>query len=1190
VADQTGCLDWSEYTACAEGFCEDEFVCGGCVNPCTMGASECVLASGMIRYCEPNQHGCLVWGGYSGCEDGFCENETTCGTCQNACSPEGAIACADGDYRICIADDNGCLIWGPDQACDQGACASTELCLECFDLDQDGHNAVGAACPAGDDNCDDDPGNWTASGCANCVDNDGDLYGADCDIGPDWDDEDDSVWGPYPFCGDGDVDPGEACDDGANVDNDGCSGECDVESGYICQGEPSDCTYEDAVVIYVDDDAPAGGDGTRWNRAFDHLSLGLTAAANALNTYSRVEIWVGQGTYSPYPEQRASAFDLMDNLSLYGGFDGNMHHSLSQRDWEQYPTILSGDIGTQGLQDDNVYHVLRANGVNNNCSLDGFSIRDGYAEDNNDELGRSGAGLLSENSQLTLRECTFTGNLAGLSGGGVHNISGNLSLTNCTFTDNSGAGGGISNLNGAVNVTNCTFSDNHSDTNGGGASSINGELNMTDCSFTDNDSDDNGGGIFTTSGNLNLENCSFLRNETNSYASFGGGVYSNNSYIDLAECTFTSNETRGRGAGIYAENGTLDISDCQFNSNKISCWSDDFCTGAGICRLDGSLVVSDSSLHGNQITRGSTTTKRGGGLYMANGTAELHSTDFQANHMLATLPSGNQEYTGSGGGLYAAADSEISLFDCTFTNNNAVDGGGIYLFVDTNLEAHGCSFTGNRADPNGFDGRGGAIYHYHGSQLITGCLFENNSSTGIGGAVYIFFGRSTHIRNKFVANHSQLRGGAIYSWRIEADYSGPEIINCLFSGNSVTSSRGGGIYFSETTPLLTNCLFSANSASVSGGGVYLTESNAILTNCTFSRNTADIGCGLFADNSTATIENSIFWNASDGLLISGTVAEDISVSYSCVDGGYTGEGNIDFCEPAFIDEDGPDDPTGEVTPGDRGETPSAAKGENRLTAFYDSADMIGILYHLGPKGQLYFMDFDSGGWEPDGDPCPGTPPYDLAGWYDPDTDTWGMVAVDGKGALWHSTDEWYQITDPLGPKGQYALAAFYDNAFGDAVISIMDPGGSLYLYNGDGWDAISDDACPGKGPFDLTVFYDYSDDLYWTSVVDSTGKAFDFFMGEWVGSGTPIKADGPFRISAFHDIIADIYIFYLLDGDGVLFVWDGDDWENTGAECPGKAPFDLDAFYDPDADAYFILAINSTGKVYQFTGEDWEQY
>jgi predicted outer membrane repeat protein len=912
VADQRGCLDWSGYTACPEGFCDDEFVCGGCTNQCSSGESECVLASGMIRHCEQDQHGCLVWSGYAACEDGFCENETTCGTCDNACSPEGAISCANGDYRTCITDDDGCLIWGPDQVCDQGACASTELCLECFDLDEDGHNAVAAACPAADDNCDDDPGNWTTSGCANCVDNDGDLYGTDCDIGPDWDDEDDSVWGPFPFCGDGDVDPGEACDDGDNDDNDGCSGECDVESGYICQGQPSDCIYEDAVVIYVDDDAPAGGDGTRWSRAINRLSLGLTAAVNALDTYSRVEIWVGQGTYYPYPEQRATAFDLMDNLSLYGGFDGNLHHSLSQRDWEQYPTILSGDIGTRGLQDDNVYHVLRANGISGNCILDGFTIRDGYAEENNDELGLSGAGLLSEDSQLTLRDCTFTSNQAGLSGGGAHIINGYLSMTNCTFTGNAGEGGGLSNLNGAVNLTNCTFSNNHSDTNGGAASNINGGLNMTDCSFTDNDSDDNGGGIYTTSGNLNLTNCSFLRNETNSYGSFGGGVYSNNSYIDLVECTFTSNETRGRGAGIYAENGTVDISNCQFNSNEISCWSDDFCSGAGICRLDGSLVVSDSSLHGNQITRGSSTTKWGGGLYIENGTAELHSTDFQANHMLVTLPSGNQEYTGKGGGIYAAANSEISLFECTFTNNNAVDGGGIYLFVDANLEAHDCTFTGNRADPDDFDGRGGAIHQYWGSQFIADCIFENNSSTATGGAVYITHGSSTHLRNKFIANHSSLRGGAIYAWQIPADYSGPELINCLFSGNSAASSRGGAIYFSETIPSLANCLFSSNSTSVSGGGVYLTESDATLVNCTFSRNTADIGCGLFADNSTATIENSIFWNASDGLQISGTVAEDISVTYSCVDGGYTGEGNVDFCEPAFSDEDGQDDISGTI--------------------------------------------------------------------------------------------------------------------------------------------------------------------------------------------------------------------------------------------------------------------------------------
>jgi fibro-slime domain-containing protein len=40
-----------------------------------------------------------------------------------------------------------------------------------------------------------------------------------------------------PACGDGKLDPGEACDDGNTASNDGCSSDCQIESGFAC-GDP----------------------------------------------------------------------------------------------------------------------------------------------------------------------------------------------------------------------------------------------------------------------------------------------------------------------------------------------------------------------------------------------------------------------------------------------------------------------------------------------------------------------------------------------------------------------------------------------------------------------------------------------------------------------------------------------------------------------------------------------------------------------------------------------------------------------------------------------------------------------------------------------------------------------------------------------------------------------------------------
>jgi cysteine-rich repeat protein len=45
-----------------------------------------------------------------------------------------------------------------------------------------------------------------------------------------------------PVCGDGRIEGGEACDDGDTDDGDGCNMSCQVEDGWTCVGEPSECT------------------------------------------------------------------------------------------------------------------------------------------------------------------------------------------------------------------------------------------------------------------------------------------------------------------------------------------------------------------------------------------------------------------------------------------------------------------------------------------------------------------------------------------------------------------------------------------------------------------------------------------------------------------------------------------------------------------------------------------------------------------------------------------------------------------------------------------------------------------------------------------------------------------------------------------------------------------------------------
>ena len=51
-------------------------------------------------------------------------------------------------------------------------------------------------------------------------------------------------------CGNSALDPGEQCDDGNSLNNDGCSQTCQIESGWNCSGSPSVCTQNSTGPTY----------------------------------------------------------------------------------------------------------------------------------------------------------------------------------------------------------------------------------------------------------------------------------------------------------------------------------------------------------------------------------------------------------------------------------------------------------------------------------------------------------------------------------------------------------------------------------------------------------------------------------------------------------------------------------------------------------------------------------------------------------------------------------------------------------------------------------------------------------------------------------------------------------------------------------------------------------------------------
>jgi hypothetical protein len=129
---------------------------------------------------------------------------------------------------------------------------------------------------------------------------------------------------------------------------------------------------------------------------------------------------------------------------------------------------------------------------------------------------------------------------------------------------------------------------------------------------------------------------------------------------------------------------------------------------------------------------------------------------------------------------------------------------------------------------------------------------------------------------------------------------GSELTWCWFeygraTGTLIEDKRGGAIYFFNSGADVSRCVFVDNSAQW-GGAVYSWQGSPSFENCTIYGNDAGDAGGFTNVGGTPTFVNTIFWGNTGVYQINGTPG----VSYSCIEGGYTGLGNISD-DPMFVD-------------------------------------------------------------------------------------------------------------------------------------------------------------------------------------------------------------------------------------------------------------------------------------------------
>jgi len=295
--------------------------------------------------------------------------------------------------------------------------------------------------------------------------------------------------------------------------------------------QPLDCNSFVTGLVYVDSSAVGNNTGLSWADAFTDLQDALEAAR-----YCNVDtIRVAQGTYYPFqyiiinecgvPDtlsevDRTVSFDIPDSTVVLGGYPAG-GGSDDERDWTCNKTILCGDIGIPGDSSDNSYHVVTTFDVDSVTVVDGFCIRDGFA-DFPGHPANSGGGWFNRSfqdgySNPRILNCTFINNEAISDGGALYNDgggSGNSSpyLFNCEFYENNASyGGAIYNYGGysgisSPTIINTIISGNQANVQGGGMLNNGGQAGnanplIVNCIFSGNASMQDGGAMFNHTDN-----------------------------------------------------------------------------------------------------------------------------------------------------------------------------------------------------------------------------------------------------------------------------------------------------------------------------------------------------------------------------------------------------------------------------------------------------------------------------------------------------------------------------------------------------------------------------------------------------------------------------------------------------------------------------------------------------------------
>ncbi len=603
--------------------------------------------------------------------------------------------------------------------------------------------------------------------------------------------------------------------------------------------------------------------------------------------------------------------------------------------------IFCYDNSGPTIRDCAVSNNIAAAGGGTYCSYSSSPLIEDCRIVGNSASGDGGGIVCFDQSDATIRNCIIKGNTAGDDGGGIAcYYSSTVTIMNCMITSNSAGsttgnyGGGIvSTEDSSVGLSNCAITGNSANEAAGMICTNGGDATIANCTFTNNSAGVRGGALYC----LWLHGSETIVTVTNSVL---WGDSPQEIFIDSGTVTVTVTyscvqDDDPDDAVIYPGMGNLDDDPLFLSGPAHDYYLSQVASGQAIdspCVDTGNDTAANLGL--DILTTRTDQVFDAGTVdigYHAAVVSVIYVDDDAAGDPGPGDPtvsdpiedgSADHPFDAIQEAIYAASHHDtVIVKDGLYTGigNRDMDFGGKAITVrsENGPAATIIDCQGTDVDPH----RG---FHFHSGEtadsVLDGFTITNGYVTGdypynCGGGILCWSYSSPTIPKCIITGCvASAYGGGLFCWN-----SSPTISDCKISNN--TAGKGGGIRCSNSWLTITNSVITGNTAILYGGGIYAytgmpmltnclisgntpygmrcVHSAPIVRNCTFSHNGDGVAIRCWGSDADVVVTNSILWgNGSDPISIGGVPATPV-VTYSNIQGGWAGEGNIDL-DPLFV--------------------------------------------------------------------------------------------------------------------------------------------------------------------------------------------------------------------------------------------------------------------------------------------------